>query len=176
MVSTLKTSEFFLIFRKNILCRVDKYCRICLMCRGTVKIELSRISCIITCKLNLLSTHSYVHTVFVLKLIILAVNSNCTVTADIDNTHLTSLKEICSSEFCTCLKCKCLCCRCSSTYNNSVNLAVYSLNLVSNKKILNEEIMSQSVSIVILYVCRISSWSYFHCNSPFYKFLHCLIS
>jgi len=98
VVGLLKRSKLFLVFildDNNAFRRssfsLNKNCWICLMCRCAVDIKLSRLACIAACKRNIFCSHSDIHALLVIYIILFTIDGDNTCSTDIDNAHFTSL-------------------------------------------------------------------------------------
>ena len=121
------------------------------MCGSGIQIKFSGLFLIFTCENDLLGAHSYVHSFLVTYLVHFAINGNHTCSADIDHTQFSSLTEILCTEFISggqSDRAYRYCCSC----NDSVDVAVYQLDLAGYEQILDQKLFSQTLCGVMLHI------------------------
>ena len=121
------------------------------MCGSGIQIKFSRLLLIFACKNDLFGAHSNVHSFLVAYLVHFAINGNHTCSADIDHTQFSSLAEILCTEFISggqSDRAYRYCCSC----NDSVDVAVYQLDLAGYEQILDQKLFSQTLCGIMLHI------------------------
>ena len=120
----------------------DKNGRILFVCRCTVEVEFSRVGSVFALKCDVFGASSDVHSVSCVYFVNTSVDCDDSVSTDVDETHLSSLKEVLCTKLIACCQSKFLVNRYSCTCDDTVDVAVYKVDLVCLEKVLDQELFS----------------------------------